>query len=59
MSLEHQNPGSFRDPYSSVFEVNGRVFRGGVKEEKALLTTEFLESDFYKSNAKEEIIRIE
>ena len=28
MSLEHQNPGSFRDPYSSVFEVNGRVFRG-------------------------------
>ena len=34
-------------------------FSGGVKEEKALLTTEFLESDFYKSNAKEEIIRIE
>ena len=55
MSLEHQNPGSFRDPYGSVFEANGRVFRG-IKEEKALLATEFLESDFYKSNAKKKII---
>lgn len=55
MSLEHQSPGSFRDPYGSVFEVNGRVFRG-IKEEKALLASKFLDSDFYKSNAKEKII---
>jgi SAM-dependent methyltransferase len=55
MSLEHQNPGSFRDPYGSVFEVNGRVLRG-IKEEKALLASKFLDSDFYKSNAKEKII---
>ena len=55
MSLEHQNPGSFRDPYGAVFEANGRVFRG-IKEEKALLVSKFLDSDFYKSNAKEKII---
>lgn len=55
MSLEHQNPGSFRDPYGSVFEINGRVFRG-IKEEKALSASTFLDSEFYKSNAKEKIV---
>lgn len=55
MSLKYQNPGSYRDPYGSVFEVNGRVFRG-IKEEKAFLFSKFLESDFYKSNSNKKIV---
>lgn len=55
MTMKHQNPGSFRDPYGSVFEINGRVFRG-IKEEKALTTYKFLASDFYKANAKLKVV---
>jgi ribosomal protein L11 methylase PrmA len=55
MSLKYQNPGSFRDPHGSVFQINGRVFRG-IKEEKVFLTTKFLDSELYKRNAKEKIV---
>lgn len=55
MSLKYQNPGSYRDPYGSVFEVNGRVFRG-IKEEKSFLIDKFLKSKFYENNSKKNIV---
>ena len=53
---ENQNPGSFRDPYASVFEINGRIFRG-VKKEKESAVHAFLESSFYKKNAGTKIVK--
>jgi ribosomal protein L11 methylase PrmA len=55
MSLENQIPSSFRDPFGSVFEIKGRIFRG-IKKEKELLTHQFLGSSFFKCNAGKKIV---
>jgi ribosomal protein L11 methylase PrmA len=56
MSLENQILGSFRDPFGSVFEIRGRVFRG-IKKEKDLLVHKFLGSSFYKKNVGKQIVK--
>lgn len=51
-----KNAGSFRDPASHVFEVNGRVFRG-LKGECANFTWDFINSDFALKNLGFSIIK--
>lgn len=55
MSLENQNKSSFRDPFGTVFEIDGRIFRG-IKNPKVSLTYQFLESSFYRKNAGNKIV---
>ena len=51
-----QNSGSFRDPASHVFEVDGRVFRG-LKGECANFTQKFIDSDFASKNLGSSIVQ--
>ena len=43
-----KNKGSFKDPFGSVYEINGKILRG-VKKIKSKDIQDFLKSDFYKS----------
>ena len=56
MHSKYQNKSSFRDPSGSIFEIDDRVFRG-IKNSKSEMVKEFLDSNFYKTNAGSRIVK--
>ena len=55
-NVNHQNNGSFKDPFGSVFEFKERIFRG-IKKSKSIHVKNFLDSTFYKDSENNELIK--